>query len=585
MSPPMPRHRRSCRPAVLLMLSLGLLLSGIPAWGQATRDDRDRETERRIRELGIGASRDRDRSRRDDDGAAAEANAGAPLTEREIAAHVLNRLSFGPRPGQLEEVLEVGWEQWVRAQLDPSSIPNDRVGSYLASEHRWTRMSMGDIFRSYRPAYTTQPPTQEEQDNRNRNLNRIRRELQEATLYRAVYSERQLEEVIVEFWRNHFNVDQQKDDVGYLANHFEEQVIRRFAFGKFEHMLLSSARHPAMLIYLDNIVSQKPLTEREQRLVERYENRDNIPRSIRALGRQRGLNENYARELMELHTLGVDREYTQRDVTEMARVLTGWTARWEDGSGYGQTPDSRGNLPDYGFYFREEVHDDNNKRVLGSSLRGGGEDQGIMVIRALANHRYTADHISRKLCRYLLRDEPSEQLVAEVGRVFLRTDGDLPQVYEAIIFSDDFLYRQNYQVKFKTPFEYVVSALRATGAQVENWRETREAIRLMGQPIYQCEDPTGYEDTAEAWLDPGVLVYRWSYALKLARNQVEGVRVGEALLANLPRSEMKDKLIGRVVPGGVSPQTSAVLDEYLRDNPSAADLLGLLLGSPDFQQQ
>jgi uncharacterized protein (DUF1800 family) len=570
---------------LLSVLMLGLLLPAVPTPGQATREDRDRETERRIRELGIGAGRDRDRSSRDDDGPAAETNQGDPLTEREIAAHVLNRLSFGPRPGQVEEVMELGWEQWVRRQLDPASIPNDRVDSYLASEHRWTVMSMGDIFRSYRPAYTTSPPSQEEQDERNRNLNRIRRELQEATLYRAVYSERQLEEVIVEFWRNHFNIDQQKDDVGYLANHYEEQVIRRFAFGKFEHMLLASARHPAMLIYLDNIVSQKPLTEREQRLVERYENRNNIPRSIRALGRQRGLNENYARELMELHTLGVDREYTQRDVTELARVLTGWTARWEDGSSYGQTPDSRGNLPDYGFYFREDVHDTNNKRVLGSLLRGGGEDQGILVIRALANHRYTADYISRKLCTYLLRDEPSEALVAEVARVFQRTDGDLPEVYAAIIFSDDFLYRQNHRVKFKTPFEYVVSALRATGARVENWNETREALRLMGQPIYRCEDPTGYEDTAEAWLDPGVLVYRWSYALRLARNQVEGVRVGESLLANLPRDEMKDKLIGRVVPGGVSPQTNTVLDEYLRDRTSAADLLGLLLGSPDFQQQ
>ncbi|MEM9416160.1 MAG: DUF1800 domain-containing protein [Planctomycetota bacterium] len=576
------RTRRFALP--LAWLSVLLFLAG-PVMGQATRDG-ESDAERRARELGVGggSGRDRSRSARETD-AVPETNQGDPLTEREIAVHVLSRLSFGPTPGQVDEVLAMGWEAWVQQQLDPASIPNDRVDSYLASDHQWTRMSMGDIFRTYRPAYTTNPPSDEEQALRNRNRERIRRELQEATLYRAVYSERQFEEVIVEFWRNHFNVDQQKDDVGYLANHYEENVIRRFAFGKFEHMLLASARHPAMLIYLDNIVSQKPLTEREQRLLERFENRDNIPRSIRALGRQRGLNENYARELMELHTLGVDREYTQRDVTEFARVLTGWTARWEDGSSFGETPDRRGNLPDYGFYFREEVHDTNNKRVLGSLLRGGGEDQGIMVIRALADHRYTADYISRKLCRYLIRDEPSEALVAEVAEVFRDSEGDLPKVYEAIIFSEDFLYRQNHRVKFKTPFEFVVSALRASGARVDDWAETRRAIRLMGQPIYRCEDPTGYEDTAEAWLDPGVLVYRWSYALRLANNEVEGVRVGERVLANLPRRAMKDKLVQRVLPGGVSERTDEVLDRYLERRRSAADLLGLLLGSPDFQQQ
>lgn len=576
------RTRRFCLPLACL---LAMCLVAGPIAAQATRGG-ESDAERRARELGVGGGSDRDRGRRSRPAQAVpETNQGAPLTEREIAVHVLNRLSFGASPGQVEAVMEMGWESWVEQQLHPETIPNDRVESYLAAEHQWTTMSMGDIFRTYRPAYTTNPPTQEEEDLRNRNSERIRRELQEATLYRAVYSERQFEEVIVEFWRNHFNIDQQKDDVGYLANHYEEQVIRRFAFGKFEHMLLASSRHPAMLIYLDNIVSQKPLTEREQRLLERFEARDNVPRSIRALGRQRGLNENYARELMELHTLGVDREYTQRDVTEMARVLTGWTARWEDGSGYGENPDRQGNLPEYGFYFREDVHDTNNKRVLGTLLRGGGEDQGITVIRALARHDYTADHISRKLCRYLINDEPSEALVAEVARVFDRSGGDLRQVYEAIILSDDFLFRQNYQVKFKTPFEYVVSALRASGARVENWGETRRAIELLGQPIYRCEDPTGYEDTAEAWLDPGVLVYRWSYALRLSRNQVEGIRVGESVLANLPRDEMKDKLVQRVLPGGVSDRTDDVLDRYLQGNRSAADLLGLLLGSPDFQQQ
>jgi len=578
--------KQASLPASLLTAVLALLFLTTPLVGQQSQAEREAEQERRIRELGVGAT-DRSSPNRSSRRISAEENAGEALSEREAVVHVLNRMAFGPRPGQVEEVMAMGWEAWAREQLNPSDIANARVETFLVSSHPWTQMTSGDIFRHYRPAYSSNPPPQEEIDARNRNRNLVRNQLQDATLYRAVYSERQFEEVIVEFWRNHFNIDQQKDDVGYLANNYEQQVIRRFAFGKFEHMLLASSRHPAMLIYLDNIVSQKPLTEREQRLVERYENRDTIPRSIRALGRQRGLNENYARELMELHTLGVDREYTQTDVTEMARVLTGWTARWEDGSSYGQTRDRNGNLPNYDFFFREDVHDDNNKRVLGTFLRGGGEDQGITVIRGLARHRYTADYISRKLCRYLLRDEPSEALVTEVARVFTRSRGDLPEVYEAIIFSEDFMYRQNHRVKFKTPFEFCVSSIRATGAEVENWNETREAIRLMGQPIYRCEDPTGYEDTAEAWLDPGVLVYRWSYAIKLAHNEVEGITIPESLLANLPRDQMKEKLVNMIVPAGLSDRTQGIIDEQIRGRGgrNTADLLAVLLGSPDFQQQ
>ncbi|MGB0767100.1 MAG: DUF1800 domain-containing protein, partial [Phycisphaeraceae bacterium] len=333
-----------------------------------------------------------------------------------------------------------------------------------------------------------------------------------------------------------------------------------------------------MLIYLDNIVSQKPLTEREQRMVDRYEDRENVPRSVLALRRQRGLNENYARELMELHTLGVDREYTQRDVIELSRVLTGWTARW---TGDGDTQAPR----DYRFYFNADVHDDHNKVVLGTRLRGGGEDQGIMVIRALARHPYTADFISRKLCRYLLRDEPNERLVNEVAKVFRKTRGDLRKVYEAILFSDDFFYRQNHRVKFKTPFEYVVSALRATGAEATRYNEIDRALSRMGQPTYQCPDPTGWYDTKEAWLDPGVLVYRWTFAMDLAGNRLSGVRVPEALLANLPAEPLKTKLVDALLPSGISDRTSTIIDEELGQQPTAQEMLAILLGSPDFQQQ
>lgn len=526
----------------------------------------------------------------------AESDDGPPLTERERATHALNRMAFGPRPGQVERLLEMGVEKWMRQQLDPSAIDDVYVEEYLAEHAPSLSLTSGEIFRKYRPRYTpyeNDPPTraeleqrQREQAERNRLESQVEKQLRDSVHHRAVYSERQFQEVIVAFWREHFSIDQQKDEVGLLANNWEEQVIRRFAFGKFEHLLLASARHPAMLVYLDNIVSQKPLTEREQALVDRFEDRKNVPRSVRALQRQRGLNENYARELMELHTLGVDREYSQRDVTELARVFTGWTARW-DGKFQYEEDRVKGNEPlaDYHFFFNRNVHDDRNKVVLGSRLRGGGEDQGITVIRALAKHKYTADFIARKLCAYLLRDEPSEALVKDVTKVFLKTKGDLPKVYEAIVFSDEFFYRQNHRVKFKTPFEFVVSSLRATGAEVDDYRRIDAALGLMGQATYRCPDPTGWCDTKEAWLDPGVLVYRWTFALDLAGNRISGVRVPEALLANLPAKQLKDKMQKTVLPAGLNERTSRIIDETLGRNPSSEQMLATMLGSPDFQQQ
>lgn len=572
-------------PTLMMALMCTLLLTGlaVPAAGQAS----DPELERRIRELGVGAgdgtAREREVTR-----LSGEAEQGPPLTDREIAVHVLNRLAFGPRPGQVDEVMQMGWENWVKQQLRPGEIAVPYVDETMREKYPSVGMEMGEIFRTYRPPYKSEPPTREEQDERNRLNNQVRRELRESTLYRAVYSDRQFEEVICEFWRNHLSIDQNKDDVAYLANNWEQDVIRRFAFGKFEHMLLASARHPAMLIFLDNHVSQRPLSEREEALIERYSDRRHVPSSVLALSRTRGLNENYARELMELHSLGVDREYTQRDVTELARVLTGWSARWSNGQAYGGAMMNARNgegQATYGFYFNQAYHDDRDKVVLGTRLNGGGEEQGIMVVRALARHPYTADFIARKLCRYLLRDNPSEELVAQVKKVYQKTDGDLPSVYEAIIFSDDFLYRQNHQVKFKTPFEFVVSSLRATGAEVTEWSEVNNALTRMGQAIYQCPDPTGYYDMAESWLDPGVMVYRWDFALNLANNRISGVRLPEALLANQPYTQMVEKLESQVVPNGLSERTRKIMDETLGGKADAGEVLGIMLGSPDFQTQ
>ena len=525
-----------------------------------------------------------------------ERDQGPALTQRERAVHALNRMAFGPRPGDVQRVMEMGVERWMKQQLNPRSIEDNDANSVAGQLYPSVGRPNGELMRDYRVYYTPyknkdKPTPQEsaqrarEQARNNQLRAKIRNELRNAVYHRAIYSNRQFEEVIVGFWREHFSIDQSKDDVAYFANNWEGQVLRRYAFGKFEDLLLASARHPAMLVYLDNIVSQKPLTEREERLVERYMKRETVPSSILALQRHRGLNENYARELMELHTLGVDRQYTQQDVTELARVLTGWSAGWGDGAMNEQMRRGKEQLASYHFVFNRDRHDTKDKVLFGTKLKGGGEEQGIMVIRALARHPYTADFICRKLCAYLLRDHPSEALVAHVANVFRKTRGDLPKVYEAILFSDDFFFRQNHRVKFKTPFEYVVSALRATGAQVDRFDAIDRALVKMGQPIYRCPDPTGWYDTSEAWLDPGVLVYRWTFALDLAGHGMSGVRVPDGLLADLPADQLRKKLAARVLPSGLSERTERIIDQTLGKDARPEELRGVLLGSPDFQQQ
>lgn len=510
----------------------------------------------------------------------------ARLTDRQSASHVLDRMAFGPASGDVQRVEALGWEAWVRRQLDPKSISNEACDNHVKKNYPSLTLTMDQVFEQYLPAYESNPPTPEDIKNRNRLRYKLNRELVGSVLHRATHSDRRFEEVMAEFWRNHFNVNQNKDEVQYLAAHYEQTVIRRHQFGRFSDMLLASARHPAMLVYLDNDVSQKPLTEREKKLLVRYENRRYQPRSAQALGRQRGLNENYARELMELHTLGVESEnrkggYTQRDVTDLARLLTGWTA-----GRYGDSM-SMGEGEGYGFRFRDEVHDGDRKIVLGMAFDGReGEAGGVRFIKALAGRKQTARFISLKLCRYLVRDDPAAGLVDEVAEVFIESDGDLTRVYEAILLSDAFMDPANYRAKFRTPFEFVVASLRATDAEVTDFNGTRDALRKMGQPVYGCVDPTGYADTAEAWLDPGVLVYRWDFALRLAEGQVPGVRVSGSLWSGLPKddpSALKKALDEKLLAEDIEDWSG--LDRALGEKPKPQRVAGLILGSPMFQQQ
>jgi uncharacterized protein (DUF1800 family) len=505
--------------------------------------------------------------------------------DRQIAIHVLNRCTFGPRPRDVERIVEKGWKSWVAEQLEPEKIDDSALEKVIAEKYPSLRMGLGEVMGKYYPSYDKMMLSdQEAQRKRNELRQKIRRETRESVLVRAIESERMLNEVVVEFWRNHFNVDINKDDVVYLGTNYEEQVIRRFAFGRFEDMLMASAHHPAMLIYLDNVISQRPLTPEEEKRIERANNSNRYkPRSVVALERHRGLNENYARELLELHTLGADNYYRQYDVTEVARVLTGWSV-------------NRKRDDDYGFYFRKDYHDRLPKEMPGIGYftkgRGGYED-GVDLLRHLARHRGTGQFIAWKLCRYFVNDEPPVALVKKVARTFQMSGGDLRKVYREILLSPEFADPQNFKAKFKTPFEFTVSAIRVTGAEVSDYRPTLEKLKRMGQAVYECEDPTGYYDQAEAWCDPGVMVHRWSYAMRLAEGHMQGVKLPDNYfnkLASVEPKEAKRLLVKNILPLGIDEQTSAALDRAAEKSLGGGEwvakrLLGLLLGSPAFQQQ
>lgn len=457
------------------------------------------------------------------------AQPGRKLTRTEVTSHVLTRLAFGPEPGQVNEVSREGWQRWIEQQLSPDSIADDSLDKVVAKKCPSLAMDLTAL----------------QQLDNDKDRGRIKDELREAVLLRAVHSKRQFQEVIVDFWRNHLNVDVNK--VPFLATHYEEHVLRKHAFGKFEDLLLASARHPAMLVYLDNFVSNK-----------------------------QGLNENYARELMELHTLGADNYYKQPDVIALARTLTGWTCGWQNDAG---------GAKEYRFFYNPQMHDSSVVNVVGLDIQGdGGMADGEKAIRYLANHEGAARFICTKLCRYLINDTPSPALLDRVIAVYSKTGGDLKEVYRAIIFSPDFLDAKNFRAKFKTPFEYTISALRAADAQIDSPQQIFRELKLMGQPIYECEDPPGYSDQREAWLDPGIMVYRWNFAIALVTEKVQGVRIGQDFIAQVgktPPAFRAQKIMQMVLPGMSDTKTFSMA---ARTNDPRA-MVAWALGSASFQQQ
>ncbi|MDE2491391.1 MAG: DUF1800 domain-containing protein, partial [Elusimicrobia bacterium] len=441
--------------------------------------------------------------------AAAAPRAAAPLDRRERALQVLDRLAYGPRPGDVARVEKIGARAWIARQLRPASIPEDPSLEARLRAYPELRMTAEQLIEAYPPPKRAAAMT--DAAGRAAPLGRpgdVGRDLAAAKILRAVYSRRQLQEVLTDFWFNHFNVSAGKDADQWLVLPYERDVIRPRVFGKFRDLLGAVAHSPAMLVYLDNASSTiDPRYAPEGAQQDLADMEKAMERNSR--GRRRlGLNENYARELMELHTLGVDGGYTQKDVIALARILTGWTVRRPN-------PKNKDKVKEVEFFFARRLHDPGDKVFLGRTYTWQGEAEGEKALDVLASSPQTAHHLALELCRRFVADDPPPALVDRVARTFLRTGGDLTATYRAIFDSPEFWSRRDFRAKVKTPLEYVVSALRASGADVRDPARVAGWVAQLGMPLYRCEPPTGWPDVAAPWVSSGALLDRLRLALAL----------------------------------------------------------------------
>lgn len=634
----------------------------------------------------------------------------SPMDERRRAIHVLNRLSFGPRPGDIDRVAQLGVDKWIDLQLHPEKIDDAALDTRL-SPFRTLRMDTREIVENFpnnelikqvaegkapmpadpvrRAVYEAQvqrledkqdrkaevsqnvaggsvrstngdapvgddnamPPDTVYQRRREANqavsikllelldlppdqrfrailkmspeeqraiANRAKGpkadallegmngqqketvkalnnpeqvvvdELMQAKVLRAIYSERQLDEVMTDFWTNHFNVFINKGADRFLLTSYERDVIRPHVMGKFEDLLVATAKSPAMLFYLDNWLSVGP--DSDVALGIGPNARDRFGRFVKPPGKGKkqasGLNENYGRELMELHTLSVNGGYTQKDVTEVAKVFTGWTI---------ERPNRGG-----GFHFEPRMHEPGDKMVLGHRIKPNGEKEGMEVLHLLAHNPKTAHFISQKLAMRFVSDNPPQALVDRMTQTFLKKDGDIREVLRTMFKSPEFWAPETYRAKVKTPFEFVVSAARATGAQVDDARPLVGTLNNLGMMPYGMMPPTGYSMKAETWVNSSALLGRMNFALGLAGGRLHGVTVDASLLApgaaDAPRAlvQLEDTLLS----GDVSRQTHDTISKQLEDPkiterrlddpsrpPNVRAIAGLILGSPEFQKR
>lgn len=419
-------------------------------------------------------------------------------------------------------------------------------------------------------------------------------ELAQAKILRAIYSERQLDEVMTDFWLNHFNIFIGKGPDRYMINAYERDVIRPHALGKFKDLLVATAKSPAMLFYLDNWQSVGPDSDlakygpQQRRGPGRF-GRPGFPRPQQQK-RPSGLNENYAREIMELHTLGVDGGYTQKDVTELAKVLTGWSI---------QQPQRGGD-----FTFNERAHEPGTKNVLGHKIKDRGESEGMEVLDILAHHPSTARFIAKKMAMRFVSDNPPESLVDRLAETFTKKDGDVREMLRTLFRSPEFQSPEAYRAKVKTPLEFVASAVRAGGVDVQNALPLVQTLNRMGMPLYGMQPPTGYSMKAETWVNSSSLVNRMNFAMQLGSGRLPGMAKttdAQTILRGTPPPDLDGALAAMenaILAGDISAQTHAVLLKQLNDpqitqrklddpgkNPNYGVIAGLIMGSPEFQRR
>jgi len=526
----------------------------------------------------------------------------AALTPQDSAFHALNRLAYGPRPGDVPRVAADGVIRWIDRQLAPERIDDDRLAE---RERQFHILAYGraDLAAMY---------TEAQRERRERKLaaagdtmadqaaspiaqrgRRLAGEFADLAVVRAALSERQLYEVMVDFWTNHFNVYVAKGADRFFTPDYIEHTIRPRAMGKFEDLLIATARSPAMLFYLDNWesvapgsvppaglrVRARPIFGRRPGLFDPTRDparQDSVRR--RALERMpKGINENYARELLELHTLGVDGGYTQQDVIEVARIFTGWSI---------ERPQQAGD-----FQFHDWAHDRREKRVLGVRFEGGHDmDEGIRLLKLLAGHPATMHHVSRQLCERFVNDDPPDGCVDDAVAAWKRSNGDIREVLRAIFHGPDFWAAENVRAKVKTPLEFVVSAARAVFAQPDTSPRLAQVVARLGEPLYLHVAPDGYPEREAAWVNSGALLDRMNAAVALAAGKLQGVTV---VLDSIVSVGDAEQLIGvvneKILGGAMSDNTKQVLRRQLAgiDDPIQARALvvGLAIGGPEFQRQ
>src|SRR6516225_5789452 len=474
------------------------------------------------------------------------ATGAEPVSDRQII-HVLNRLAFGPTLEDFNHVRSIGVDRYLAEQLDPGSIPEPFELQWRIAALDTLRFDAAQLRQLFGPLSAIRGfklPPELEKVRRERGRT-IVKQAAEARILRAVLSRRQLQEVMVDFWFNHFNVFAGKDLDHLWIGDYEERAIRPFALGRFRDLLFAATKHPAMLVYLDNTLST-------------------APGSPGARGSRSGLNENFAREVMELHTLGADGGYTQEDVITLARILTGWRVNPPDARAY----------PEHGAVFEGARHDYSRKVFLGHEMKSRGKAEGEEALDILARSPKTARHIAFELAQYFVADDPPTALVDQLAARFVDTDGDIQEVLKALFTSREFW--ENFDRKYKTPYQFVVSAVRAAAVPVGNVRPLLAAMDQLGMPLYGCLTPDGYSNTEDAWLSPDATTRRIGFAAALAQGDLPQYGANGTGSAHRVDAARLQALLGPTL-------TEATRQAVIEAPPGLR--AALLLGSPGFMRR